>query len=133
MNVLLIKNGVVENCISADSVARAKQFYPDHTCVERVGSEGPGYIYNGTTFAAPAPVVQPKQPITKLEFLRRFPTMKRIAIREASKTDAILGDAMALLDLAQDISVEDSDTVMLVGYCVQQGFLTQAEAGVILC
>ena len=54
MDVLLIKNGVVENCICADSVARAQQFYPDHMCIERtpeLGAWGPGDLYDGVAFS----------------------------------------------------------------------------------
>ena len=35
MDVLLILDGKVENCICADSVERAQQFYPQHICIER--------------------------------------------------------------------------------------------------
>jgi hypothetical protein len=126
MNVLLIKDGRVENCISADSVERALMFYPDHICMEQVDGVGPSYTYADGVFTPPPPPVVEVQPITKLAFLRRFPTAKRIAIR--ASTDPIIVDAMALLDLAQDVIVNDPDTVMLVGYLQQQGFLTAEEA-----
>ena len=56
MDVFLIKDGIVENCICADSVARAQQFYPDYICIERVGDltqYGPGDLYDGTNFSHP--------------------------------------------------------------------------------
>jgi len=54
MDVLLIRDGVVENCICADSVARAQEFYPDHICIERdeaLQAFGPGDLYDGTNFS----------------------------------------------------------------------------------
>lgn len=56
MDVFLIYNGVVENCICADSVERAQQFYPHHVCIERtpeVSQFGPGDLYDGTNFSHP--------------------------------------------------------------------------------
>lgn len=56
MDVFLIKDGVVENCICADSVARAQQFYPEYVCIERtpeLSQFGPGDLYDGTNFSHP--------------------------------------------------------------------------------
>lgn len=56
MDVLLVKDGVVENCICADSVQRAEQFYPDHICIERTEALlqfGRGDLYDGTNFSHP--------------------------------------------------------------------------------
>lgn len=135
MDVLLILDGKVENCICADSVERAQQFYPDHLCIERLEGQGvgPGWGYVGGAFVAPPPPAPaPKQPITRLAFLRRFPAEARIAIRAAATTDPVLADAMSLLDLAEDVLTDDPDTLRLIGYCQQQGLLTAAQAAVIL-
>ena len=35
MDVILVRGGIVENVISADSVERAEMFYPDHIAMER--------------------------------------------------------------------------------------------------
>lgn len=56
MDVLLIKDGVVANCICADSVERAQTFYPDYLCMERTEALrgcGPGDLYDGVTFTRP--------------------------------------------------------------------------------
>lgn len=56
MDVFLIANGVAENCICADSVERAQQFYPDHICIERtpeLAQFGPGDLYDGINFSHP--------------------------------------------------------------------------------
>lgn len=72
-------------------------------------------------------VVLPKEPITRLTFLRRLTPEQRIAIRTAAKTNVVLEDALALLDAAQDVRVDDPDTVAFVGYCVLLGLLTPAD------
>lgn len=132
MDVLLIKNGVVENCICADSVARAQQYYPDHICIERdeaLREFGPGDLYDGTTFSKAPRVVQPV-PLTRLEFLRRFTPQQRINIRASN--DPVIQDGMGLLDLAQEVRTDDPDTVFFIGYLVQQALITQADADRIL-
>lgn len=56
MDVFLILNGVVVNCICADSIERAQSFYPDHICIERteaLRSWGPGDLYDGVNFSHP--------------------------------------------------------------------------------
>lgn len=55
MDVLLISKGVV-NCICADSVERAQEFYPNHFCIERTEALrewGPGDLYDGVAFTHP--------------------------------------------------------------------------------
>lgn len=57
MNVLLIEQaGLVVDCISADNVDRASEFFPDYVCIEQTGSEGPGWKYAHGVFTAPVPV-----------------------------------------------------------------------------
>jgi len=57
---------------------------------------------------------------TGLEFLRRFTTAQRIAIRSLSETDPIAKDFMHLLDstIAQGsrVNLDDPDTALGVGY-----------------
>jgi hypothetical protein len=133
MDVFIIKNGVVDNCIAADSVERAEQFYPDHICIERTDAlreYGPGDLYDGTNFSHPPPVVRPPEPITRLEFLRRFTPEQRIAIRASQ--DPVIIDGNELLALAEEVRLDDPDTVRLVNYMVQQGLITQADADRIL-
>lgn len=64
--------------------------------------------------------------LTKLDFLRRFTTQERIAIREAAKTDPIIFDAMDLLNMATYVSLTDQDTINLVGYLAQQGVISSS-------
>lgn len=54
MDVLLISNGMVVNCICADSVERAQVFYPEYICIERTEALrgwGPGDLYDGVNFS----------------------------------------------------------------------------------
>jgi len=132
MDVLLVKDGKVDNCICADSVARAQQFYPDHICIERTDDLrgfGPGDLYDGTNFSK-APYVRVIVPVTRLEFLRRFTPEQRIAIR--ASTDPIIIDGRELLDMASDVSADDPDTIMYVRYLQQQGFISAEDADRIL-
>lgn len=48
--------------------------------------------------------------MTKLEFLRRFTQEERVAIRTVAKSNPVLEDYMAMIDLAQDIDTSDPDT-----------------------
>ena len=133
MDVFLIKAGVVENVICADSVERALLFYPDHTCIERtaeLNQFGPSDLYDGTTFSKASVVVMPPGPVTRLEFLRSFTAQQRIAIRAAN--DPVIVDALQLLDLADDVNLQDPDVVYFVNYCAAQGYITIADASRIL-
>jgi len=132
MDVFLIKDGKVDNCICADSVSRAQQFYPDHICIERTDALrgfGPGDLYDGTNFSK-APYVRVIVPVTRLEFLRRFTPEQRIAIR--ASTDPLIIDGRELLDMATDVSADDHDTIMYVRYLQQQGFISAEDADRIL-
>lgn len=70
--------------------------------------------------------------LTKLDFLRRFTTQERIAIREAAKTDPVIFDAMDLLNMATYVSLTDQDTINLVGYLALQGVVAQTRVSEIL-
>jgi len=132
MDVFLIKDGKVDNCICADSVERAQQFFPDHICIERTEQYrgfGPGDLYDGVEFSK-APYVHIISPISRLEFLRRFTSEQRIAIR--ASTDPVIIDGRELLDLAQEVLVNDPDTVLYVRYLEQQGFISSEDADRIL-
>jgi hypothetical protein len=133
MDVFLIKNGVVENCICADSTERAQQFYPDYICIERIGDlnqYGPSDLYDGNDFSKAPVVVLPPAPVSRLEFLRSFTAQQRISIRAAN--DPIIVDALQLLDLAEEINLQDSDVIFFVNYCADQGYITTADANRIL-
>jgi hypothetical protein len=78
----------------------------------------------------PAQPVLPTGPITKLEFLRRFTVDERIIIRGSS--DLRVMDFMQLLDLAQDVRLDDPDTVAAIAHMTGLGLLDAERAGEIL-
>lgn len=76
--------------------------------------------------------VAPVRTITKLEYLRRFAVDERIAIRAAAAQNAILADYLQLLELAQDINLDDADTVAAVQMLEQAGLIAPGRAAEIL-
>ena len=129
MDVFLIKDGVIENCISADSTERAQQFYPDYTCIERteeLNQFGIGDLYNAGVFTKSPPKPPVLYPISRLDFLRRFTAQQRISIRETD--DPIIKDALQMLDLAEQIELDDQDTVFFVNYLVTQNLITEEDS-----
>lgn len=53
MIFVLVKDGVVEHCISVDSVADLEEFYPEHQIIEQTGEETVGWTYDGKAFSRP--------------------------------------------------------------------------------
>lgn len=137
MDVLLIKDGRVENCISADSVDRALTFHPDYICMARVGNEGPGYTYDGTTFTPPPPpVIVPDLRITQLAFMTRFTDSEAIAIDMASQGTSIQAAYMrryqSKLNAATWIDLANTDTQAGVHQLEAAGLLGAGRAVTIL-
>ena len=56
----------------------------------------------------------PARNVTKLEYLRRFTQDERIAIRTTAASSPVLDDYLKMLELAQDINLDDPDTVAAV-------------------
>ena len=71
-------------------------------------------------------------PLTVSEFQRRFPDQKRIAMRAARKSDPTLDDFWCLLESSPWVRKNDPDLLRGLGYCVSQGYITQAEMGAVL-
>ena len=87
-----------------------------------IATNGFGHIgekWNGSTWVD-VPVVVTERFISGVEFLRRFTSAQRIAIRTLTKTDPIADDFMRLLDatIAQGsgVNLMDQDTIDGVGY-----------------
>jgi hypothetical protein len=137
MNVLLIKDGIVENCISADSVERAQQFYPAHICMEQTASVGPGYTYVSGVFTAPTPVVKVEDcRITQYAFLTRFTDEEAIGIDLASQGATVQAAAMRRqqkkIDAASFIDLSDPTTRGGVEMIEAYGLIGAGRAAVIL-
>ena len=80
----------------------------------------------------PEPVIPPQRTITKLEYLRRFTTEERVAIRAAAASNPVLDDYLRLMELAQEINLDDPDTVAAVGMLEQAGLLATGRAAEVL-
>ena len=70
--------------------------------------------------------------VTKLEYLRRFTQNERIAIRTAAEGNAVLADYLAMLELAQDINLDDPDTVGAVQMLEAVGLIGAGRSAEIL-
>ena len=51
--VMVSQDGVVEQCISVDSIADLTDIYTEHQILEQVGDENVGWTFDGVTFHAP--------------------------------------------------------------------------------
>jgi hypothetical protein len=141
MDVILVRNGIVENVISADSVERALLFYPDYLAMERTAElsfVGPGHLYDGATFTAPPepePEVQDRR-ITKFRFQLRFTDAEAVAIDMASRGDtpeaALLRRHRELVQLAEWVDLGSDLTRNGVLGLAAMGLLTPERAAEIL-
>lgn len=68
--------------------------------------------------------------LSRLEFLTKFTTQERIAIR--SSTDPIIIDFMELLNMAENINLNDTNTKNGVGYLAYLGIIAPSRVGEIL-
>jgi hypothetical protein len=71
-------------------------------------------------------IEQPKrvEPITAVQFMRRFTVEERIAIREQRAVDPVLDDFFDLLVVAGSVRVDDPDMMAGVGYLVLKGLVS---------
>ena len=94
-----------------------------------VGATQPIGVWNPSTHAFdPAPVIA--TPMSRLEFLQRFTTAERLAIR--ASTDPGVSDFLFLLDHADTVTTTDALTQQGVNYLVSLGLLTATRAAQIL-
>ena len=70
--------------------------------------------------------------VTKLEYLRRFTTAERVAIRAAASANPVLDDYLKLMELAQEINLDDTDTVAAVQMLEQAGLIAAGRAAEVL-
>lgn len=80
-------------------------------------------------------VVEPEpvqRTVTKLEYLRRFTGQERVTIRTVAKTNPVLEDYLAMLEIAQDINLDDSDTIGAVSMLEGAGLIAMGRAAEIL-
>ena len=123
MRYLITVDGIPHTAILADT-----QEIADH-CASIVG--GTARLL-GDTEIIEFPQSEPIREVqlTKLQFLRRFTTAERIAIR--ASTNPVIVDFMQLLDLAQDVRLDDQDTVAGVKYLESMTLIGNGRAAEIL-
>ncbi len=109
-----ITNGTVTAVTESHSAISA----PDMVEVPSYDISLLGHSYANGVFTAP--VIAQTHTTDALGFYRRFTSQERIAIRALAKTDPLVEDFMALLDLAVakggNIDLLDTDTINGVNY-----------------
>ena len=134
MRYLLIKNNSVVNSIEAESDFISTLTGYDYIIQSEIG--GIGYSYINEELTPPevpeiiTPTPEPVLIISKLEFLRRFTAEERIAIR--ASTNPIIVDFMELLNLAENVRLDDADTIAGVNYLESIALLAVGRAAIIL-
>ena len=117
------KDGVAVNIILSDSADTANLIAVQQGATARLLAE------DENPPRPELPIFRDPQ-LTKLQFLRRFTVQERLAIR--ASTNPIILDFMQLLDLAQDVRLDDPDTLIGVNYLEQQELLAKGRAVEIL-
>lgn len=128
MKQQLIKDGVVVNTIVAENSAASAITGYDFIIQNNLAS--PGWTYKNGVFSPPEMVTEKILILTQLEFLRRFTLNERIKIRASQ--DLMVIDFLYLLSQAQEICLDDPDTVAGVNYLEQIGLIDENRATEIL-
>lgn len=81
---------------------------------------------------APLPAPVTHTPLTQVQFLRLFTQDERIAMRTAATQSAVMQDYMDLLNKAQEVFLDDPDTINGVAMMEQAGILAPGRASEIL-
>lgn len=105
---------------AAGSTAPMEAEYPltEYDHLEQVPGEAP---------------VEPKARIqTKLEYLRLFTQEERIAIRTVAAANPVLEDYLDMLKLAEEINLDDPDTIGAVQMLEAAGLLAEGRAAEVL-
>ena len=120
-------NWIVENRITGEVAYAYGADQPDHFGTFPL--EQYNHIRQKEVEAVPVP-----RTITKLEYLRRFTTDERVTIRAAAAAAAnpVLEDYLKLMELAQEINLDDTDTVAAVQMLEQSGLIAAGRADEVL-
>lgn len=127
MHYLLIRDGIVVNAIVASAAEVAD--LTDYDLVLASEQAGPGWRYVNGKLLPPLPAAGAVS-LTQLAFLRRFTAEERIASRASA--DPVVQDFLHLLGLAQEIRLDDADTVAGVNYLESLGLLAEGRAAEVL-
>ena len=80
--------------------------------------------------AAPSRPTPPGVPLSKYAFLTRFTSAERIAAQASA--DPVVQDFLNLLNVAQNVSLSDPNTIAGVNYIEKVGIIAAGRAAVIL-
>ena len=133
--VAQITNGVVVNVIVAELEWALEHAAAGCDLLLETEVAGPGWLcVEGELIPPPSnpaeePVIESAS-LTPLAFTRLFTLAERIAMQTSN--DPIIQDGMLMLQVAQEVKLDDPDTIALVGYMAQQGFITTERAVEIL-
>lgn len=115
---ILGAENVVESIVTSDSM-------PANAVKAPAGSGAAvGKIWNGWSFDA--------KRWTSYEFLNRFTSSERSAIRAAAKADDTIADFLLLAGSAHEIIADDPTTVAGMNYLVTSSIITEARKTEIL-
>ena len=53
MDILMIKDGVVQSVTSVNSIEELQPYYPDMLLIEKTGQEWEGWLYENGVFSPP--------------------------------------------------------------------------------
>lgn len=120
-----MSNWTVENRLTGEVVYAYGADQPDHFI------DYPLDQFNHIKQKEIPPVPMPRI-VTKLEYLRRFTTEERVAIRAAASVNPVLDDYLRLMELAQEINLDDADTVAAANMLEQAGLIAQGRAAEVL-
>ena len=117
-------NWIVENRITGEVVHAYGADQPDHF--------GTFPLEQFNHIREKEVVVVVSRTITKLEYLRRFTVEERVAIRAAAEQNPVLADYLQLMELAQEINLDDPDTVAAVLMLEQVGLIAAGRSAEVL-
>ena len=120
-----MSNWTVENRLTGEVVHAYGADAPDHF------TDYPLEQFNHI-LQKPVIAVSPQRIVTKLEYLRRFTGEERVTIRTVAKSNAVLEDYLALLELAEEVNLDDADTVGAVSMLEGAGLIATGRAAEIL-
>jgi hypothetical protein len=138
MNVALIKNNIAENIIVVETLQWAQEnvlgyddIFDTQGIIIGVGWEKQGEIWVNPN-APPIPPIVYKSILTPLEFLNRFTDEEALTIIALSKTDPTVELWWIKYNKAQDIDLDDPQTIAGVTSLETAGILSPGRAAEIL-
>lgn len=104
---------------------------PAHLSSVELGEEKSEGQWNSISLQFEIPI-EPREPLTPLEFMRRFTVQEEAAIRTSARTDAIVEVFLSRLDAAQLVHLDNPETIAGVNYCVSINAITAMRGSEIL-